>query len=95
MISFESDYNNGAHPLVLQHLIETNEFQSASYGFDEWSQQAKSKIRQACDCPSADIYFLPGGTQTNATIIDSMLASYEGVLAVESAHINVHESGAI
>lgn len=95
MISFESDYNNGAHPLVLQHLIETNEFQSASYGFDEWSQQAKSKIRQACDCPSADIYFLPGGTQTNATIIDSMLTSYEGVLAVESAHINVHESGAI
>lgn len=95
MTSFESDYNNGAHPIVLQHLIETNNAQSTSYGFDQWSEQAKDKIRQACDCPDADIFFLPGGTQTNATVIDSVLASYEGVIAVQTAHINVHESGAV
>ncbi|MEE1309278.1 MAG: aminotransferase class I/II-fold pyridoxal phosphate-dependent enzyme [Bacteroidaceae bacterium] len=93
--SFESDYNNGAHPLVLQHLIDTNTMQSQSYGFDTWSEQARHKIRTACQCPEADIFFLVGGTQTNATVIDGMLQSYEGVIAVQTAHINVHESGAV
>lgn len=93
--SFESDYNNGAHPLVLQHLIDTNTMQSQSYGFDAWSEQARNKIRTACQCPDADIFFLVGGTQTNATVIDGMLQTYEGVIAVQTAHINVHESGAV
>ena len=95
MISFESDYNNGAHSTVLQHLIETNEQQSKSYGFDKWSEQGKQKIKRACGCPDAEIFFLTGGTQTNATVIDGMLSPYEGVIAVTSGHINVHESGAI
>ena len=93
--SFESDYNNGAHPEVICHLLETNGKQSQSYGFDEWSEQARGKIRTACECPDADIFFLVGGTQANATVIDGMLATYEGVLAVQTAHINVHESGAV
>ena len=93
--SFESDYNNGAHPLVLQHLVETNALQSQSYGFDEWSESARNKIRAACKCSDADIFFLVGGTQANATVIDGMLATYEGVIAVQTAHINVHESGAV
>lgn len=95
MISFESDYNNGAHPAVLQHIVDTNDYQSQSYGFDHWSEQAKQKIKDACQCPDADIFFLVGGTQTNATVIDGMLSSYEGVIAATSGHINVHESGAI
>lgn len=93
--SFESDYNNGAHPNVLQHLIDTNDKQSASYGFDQWSESARNKIKEACKSENAEVFFLVGGTQTNATVIDSMLSSYEGVVAVETAHINVHESGAI
>ena len=95
MTSFESDYNNGAHPDVLHHLIETNSEQSQSYGFDEWSESARRKIREACQCPDADIFFLVGGTQTNATVIDGVLTGYEGVIAVDTGHINVHESGAV
>ncbi|MCR4603870.1 MAG: amino acid lyase [Prevotella sp.] len=95
MISFESDYNNGAHPAVLRHLIETNELQSASYGYDSWSKQAREKIREACQCPEADIFFLAGGTQTNTTVINAMLPLYGAVIAASTAHINVHESGAI
>lgn len=95
MISFESDYNNGAHPDVLQHLLDTNNSQSASYGYDEWSESARKKIREACQCPDADIYFLVGGTQVNATVIDALLPSYGAVIAVSTAHINVHESGAV
>ncbi len=95
MISFESDYNNGAHPAVLRHLLDTNAQQSASYGFDQWSESARRKIRAACQCPDADIYFLVGGTQANATVIDGVLTGYEGVIAVDTGHINVHESGAV
>ena len=95
MISFESDYNNGAHPQVLEHLLETNGKQSLTYGFDEWSERAKAKIREACEAPEAQIWFLSGGTQTNATVIDGMLAHCEAVIAAETGHINVHEAGAI
>lgn len=95
MTSFESDYNNGAHPAILQQLLDTNSQQSASYGYDSWSQLACQKIRTACQCPDADIYFLMGGTQANATVIDALLPSYGAVISVETAHINVHESGAI
>lgn len=93
--SFESDYNNGAHPEVLRQIVETNVEQSASYGSDVWSESAREKIREACDCPDADIYFLVGGTQANATVIDAMVRPYQAVIAVETAHINVHESGAV
>ncbi|KXB85345.1 hypothetical protein HMPREF3034_00197 [Prevotella sp. DNF00663] len=60
MISFECDYNNGAHPLVLQHLVDTNDKQSLTYGFDEWSERARHRIRVACNAPKADVYFLSG-----------------------------------
>ena len=95
MTSFESDYNNGAHPALLQHLLDTNSAQSASYGYDTWSDAAREKIRQACQCPQADIFFLVGGTQANATVIDALLPSYGAVVACATAHINVHESGAV
>jgi len=95
MTSFESDYNNGAHPQVMQHLMETNSCQSASYGYDAWSEQAREKIREACQCPDADIFFLAGGTQTNTTVINALLPLYGAVIAVETGHISVHESGAV
>ena len=95
MISFECDYNNGAHPLVLQNLIANNDARPTAYGFDEFSERAKEKIKRACGMPDAEVFFLTGGTQTNATTIDSMLYQYEGVICVETGHINVHEAGAV
>ena len=95
MISFENDYAEGAHPAVLQHLIDTNLIQQPGYGNDCWCDSAKEKIRAACAAPEADIHFIVGGTQTNAVVIGTMLAPYEGVIAAETGHINVHEAGAI
>jgi len=94
-ISFASDYLEGAHPAILKRLSETNMLQTAGYGFDEFSESARAKIRKACDAPEADIFFLIGGTQTNATVIDAILHSYEGVLAADTGHVSVHEAGAI
>lgn len=95
MISFESDYDNGCHELILKRLAETNDDRATGYGLDDYCKIAKEKVRAACGTPEADVFFLMGGTQTNATVIDAMLSSYQGVLAVETGHINVHESGAI
>ena len=95
MISFECDYNNGAHPEVLRHLVETNDEETLTYGFDHYTEQAKEKIKAACEAPDAEVFLLTGGTQTNATVIDGMLRSYEAVVCAETGHINVHEAGAI
>ena len=95
MISFECDYNNGAHPKVLENLVRYNDCKPTPYGFDEYSERAKGRIREACGLPDAQIFFLTGGTQTNATTIDSMLYQYEGVICVGSGHINVQEAGAV
>jgi len=94
-LSFASDYQEGAHPAILQRLVETNLEKTPGYGADEYSESARRKIRAACAAPEADVYFLVGGTQTNATVIDALLRPYQGAIAAESGHINVHESGAI
>ena len=95
MIYFDSDYMAGAHPDVLQRLIDTNLEHTVGYGCDHYTERAIDLIREACGAPKAQVFFMVGGTQTNATIIDGILARHEGVLAPESAHINVHEAGAI
>ena len=95
MLHFDSDYMEGAHPEILRRLTETNLEQTPGYGSDRYTVQAREKIRAACGCPEAAIHFLVGGTQTNATVIGSLLAPYQGVLAAGTGHIATHESGAI
>lgn len=95
MITFESDYTEGAHPAVLAHLLETNLTQLPGYGSDEITARAKEKIRAACHAPESDVYFLVGGTQTNQVVISSLLTSCEGAIAADTGHIGLHEAGAI
>lgn len=95
MISFESDYNIGAHPKIIEKLSDTNFEMLSGYGSDKYCESAIKKIKQACDCPLADVYFLVGGTQTNQVVIDTMLNQYEGVISAKTGHINIHEAGAI
>lgn len=95
MLHFDCDYMEGAHPEVMRRLLETNLEQTPGYGCDPHTERARELIRQACDAPQAEVHFLVGGTQTNATVIDGLLRRHEGVLAAESGHINVHEAGAI
>ena len=95
MISFQSDYNNGMLPEILEALAKTNNDKTPGYGFDSYTETAKEKIRKAVDNENADVFFLVGGTQTNTTVIDSVLLGCEGVICVETGHIEVHESGAV
>ena len=95
MFHFDSDYMEGAHPLILERLAEINFEKIGGYGNDDYCTSAAERIRKACGAPEADVRFLVGGTQTNATIIRSILRPYEGVVAADTGHIAVHESGAI
>ncbi|MBR0031574.1 MAG: aminotransferase class I/II-fold pyridoxal phosphate-dependent enzyme [Treponema sp.] len=95
MLSFESDYIEGAHPLILEALAKTNMECLSGYGTDSYTKSAKEKIAAAYSLPDAQISFLTGGTQTNQIVIDTMLKPYEGVISAASGHVSVHEAGAI
>ncbi len=92
---FKNDYSEGAHPKILDYLLKTNYIQQEGYGLDEYSLKAAELIRKEIKLPNADIHFLSGGTQTNLTFISAALRPHHAVLAAKSAHINVHEAGAI
>lgn len=95
MISFASDYIAGAHPVVMQKLVDTNLESLSGYGSDTYTLSAIEKIKNKCNCPDAKVYFLVGGTQTNQAIISTMLDDCEGVIAAKTGHVSVHEAGAI
>ncbi|MBO5999174.1 MAG: aminotransferase class V-fold PLP-dependent enzyme [Lachnospiraceae bacterium] len=95
MLYFASDYMEGAHPLVLKALADTNLMHSPGYGTDPFCESAREKIRTACGAAEAAVHFLAGGTQANAVVISSVLRPYQGVIAADSGHISQHEAGAI
>lgn len=95
MIRFNCDYLEGAHPKILEKMLETNFVQTPGYGEDEYCERAREIIKKKCGTPDAYVQFLVGGTQTNLTVIALILRPYQGVLSAETGHINVHETGAI
>lgn len=95
MLHFDTDYMRGACQEIIQKLVTSNLEQTVGYGLDEYCKRAKELILEACGLEKGDVHFLVGGTQTNATVIDGLLSKHQGVLAADTGHINVHESGAI
>lgn len=95
MIRFDNDYNTGAHPRILEQLIATNDIQQPGYGVDDFSLEAQRLIKETCDLPDAHVHLMVGGTQANTTIISSILRPHQAVIAADSGHIAVHETGAI
>ncbi len=95
MIRFNSDYLEGAHPVIMAHLLETNLEQTPGYGEDAHCENARAVIRRLCAAPDADVHFLVGGTQTNFTFLAAVLKPWQGVISADSGHIAVHETGAV
>ena len=95
MYLFINDYSEGCHPKILEALTRTNTEQTAGYGCDDYCKEAAELILKELKSPESRIHFFVGGTQTNLTVIASVLRPHQGVIAAETGHINVHESGAI
>ncbi|PRD53860.1 threonine aldolase family protein [Sphingobacterium gobiense] len=95
MYSFKNDYAEGAHPNILQKLLETNLVQQDGYGEDNYSREAKQLLKQKMDNPQAAIYFVSGGTQTNLIVISALLRPHEAVISAKTGHIYANETGAV
>lgn len=95
MIRFNCDYHEGAHPRIMDALVNTNMVQTVGYGEDEYCDMAREAIKKVCKQEKAAVHFLVGGTQTNMTVIAAMLRPYQAVISAREGHINVHETGAI
>lgn len=95
MISFRNDYSEGAHPKVLEALSRSNFDTTCGYSMDKYCAQAADTVRKLTACPDADVHFLTGGTLANTIVISRALRPWEGVIAAETGHINVHETGSI
>jgi len=93
--SFKNDYSEGAHPRILRALAASNLDQAEGYGEDGYTEKAVALLKQRIGLPSVDIHLLPGGTQTNLTAISAFLRPHEAVIAPNTGHILVHETGAI
>jgi threonine aldolase len=93
--SFKNDYSEGAHPAILEKLMQVNLEQSIGYGEDSYSNKAKELIKKQLKNPKAAIHFISGGTQANLIVIASILKPFESVIAAETGHIAMHETGAI
>ncbi len=93
--SFKNDYSEGAHERIINALGVTNLYQDDGYGEDKYCKEARSVIREKIENPQADVHFVSGGTQANLIVISSILKPYESVIAATTAHIAVHEAGAI
>ncbi|EFW37850.1 threonine aldolase family protein [Treponema phagedenis] len=93
MIYFNCDYNEGGHPKILERLCETNLEQTAGYGKDDYCEKARKLIQKAMGREDADVHFLVSGTPTNVACLSHMLRRYQAVIAADSSHINVHETG--
>ena len=95
MYSFRNDYSEGAHPVVLKALTETNLLQTPGYGTDVYCEQARELIREKCAVPTADVHFLVGGTQVNLVACAAFLRPFEAVISPHTGHPLVHETGAL
>lgn len=95
MYHFDSDYMEGAHPAILERLTAINFDKHDGYGCDSICDSARARIREACGAPGAEVHLLTGGTQTNATMIKALLRPFEGAVAADTGHINIHEAGAV
>lgn len=108
MIHFHCDYQEGCAPEILARLQATNMEQTIGYGQDPYSLEAKALIARLCGIETKNtealwrekdtagaVHLLVGGTQTNTLVINALLRPHQGVIAPDSGHINVHETGAI
>jgi len=96
MINFMNDYNSPGHPDIIKAVADAAREKYPGYGTDAASERARNRIKALLGAGGdADVHFLAGGTQANVTAVSAFLRPHEAVIAADSAHINVHETGGI
>ena len=87
MISFRSDYSQGAHPRVLEALFKTNLEHTDGYGIDAHCEHAAKMIKELIGDENCHVHMMVGGTPCNVTFIAAALKPYESVVSARSGHV--------
>lgn len=95
MISFVNDYSVIAHPDVLKDINMYNGEVNLPYSGDYHTENAINLIRKKIENDDAFVQIMSTGTQTNLTASAAFLRPHEAIIGVKTAHIMVHETGAI
>ena len=91
--SFASDNNAGAHPAVMEALLQANTGHALAYGADPLTQEATARI-QTHFGEHSRVFFSFNGTGANVIALQAMTRPFHAILCAETAHVNVDECGA-
>ncbi len=89
-MNFASDNTAGAHPDILDAIVQANTGQTMPYGNDEVTARVRDRVCEVFET-DARIFFVPTGTAANGLAIASITPPWGAVVCHEKAHINDHE----
>jgi len=92
---FTNDYSEIAAKEIIKAVYDNIDDQNIGYGLDVHSSNAKNLILKTFNVKDGDVFFVSGGTQANMLVISYLLKPYEGVIACNTGHINVHETASV
>lgn len=93
MKSFGSDNHSGIHPQVLDAITRANYEHATAYGDDQYTELAISRFKHIFG-QNIEVFFAFNGTGANCLSLLSASSSFNSIICVDTAHINVDECGA-
>jgi threonine aldolase len=89
--SFGSDNHAGAHPAVLQAIVDANPGDAVAYGADERTGRVTARLRETFR--AEDAFLVLNGSGANILGLSVLLRRHEAVICADSAHIDTDECG--
>lgn len=89
-MNFASDVTAGAHPKVLEALIQANDGRVMPYGRDPVTEGAKERLREIFE-RDAEIFLVASGTAANGLALSALTPPYGAVVCHHHSHVNEHE----
>lgn len=93
MKSFGSDNHSGIHPEIIEAITRANVEHTVAYGDDQYTREAVAAFRKLFG-EHIEVFFAFNGTGANCLSLWTATSSFNSVVCVDTAHINVDECGA-
>ena len=90
---FASDNYAGAHPEVMQALLDANQGHQIASGEDQYTERLGEVVRQHFG-PKAEVFPVFNGTGANVLALTSAMPRWGAVICSRLAHIHTDEGGA-
>ncbi len=93
LTTFASDNSAGAHPLIMQAIVDANSYHSLAYGSDPWTEEVQESFKKLFG-EESETFLVWGGTGANVMALATLLQAGECVVCSDKAHIALDETGA-